>query len=147
MERALEHHVDFLNALIEESVNMPILISNLVEEFIELSNFTHNTKDCIRYKEGWLKKRSGGRFKQEKKSFLSYYGKCCRIWEWRWFLLTDQYLMYSSTPEHKEPQDVLLIDSDIKLVTDISETKDELAFWIKNRYRELRLEASDAFEW
>ena len=55
--------------------------------------------------------------------------------------------MYSNTPEHKEPQDVLLIDSDIKLVTDISETKDELAFWIKNRYRELRLEASDAFEW
>ena len=45
-------------------------------EFCEVSNLTFNTKGCIRYKEGIINKRSGGRFKHEHKTFLTYCGKC-----------------------------------------------------------------------
>lgn len=41
-------------------------------EFCEVSNCTFNLKGCIRYKEGMVNKRSGGRYKHERRSFFRY---------------------------------------------------------------------------
>jgi len=63
-----------------------------------------------------LCKRSGGRHKHEKRSFLTYCGKCRRIWANRWFIVTDQYICYLRESSGSEPIEILLIDGgfDIK---------------------------------
>lgn len=91
MVESMRAHCNYLKSLASHNdvCSLPTFLS-----FCEVSNITFNIKDSVRYKEGPLKKCSGGRHKQEKKSFLTYCGKCRRIWKFRWFILTDQYLAY-----------------------------------------------------
>lgn len=72
VEKSLEDCVKYLNKLVkvkDAQDRKPFL------EFCELSNLSFNLKGCVKYKEGLLKKRSGGRFKFEKKTFFCYCGK------------------------------------------------------------------------
>jgi len=94
-----------------------------------------------------LKKRSGGRHKQEKKSFLTYCGKCRRIWKYRWFLLTDQYLAYMRDCESKDAIEIMLIDSSFHILYGKRDTGNEKGIIVVNNNRKLRIKARDHFEW
>lgn len=100
-----------------------------------MSNASLNIKGSDKYKEGWLMKRSGGRYKQEKKTFLTYYGKCCRNWKQRWFVLTNQYLIYMLNPEEKDQQDLMFVDKSFEIRKGLEETGYELGIWVSNRNR------------
>jgi phospholipase D1/2 len=92
-------------------------------------------------------KDSGGRFREEKKSCLRYYGKCCRTRNKRWFILTDQFIIYMINPKEKQQQDLQFIDHSFNLKFGKLETSNELGIVAANKTRTLKLEAHDHFEW
>ena len=64
MQSALEYHLDYLRQLVKDE---DAIKSQYFLEFLEISEASFNIKDWIKVKEGILKKRSGGIYRQEKK--------------------------------------------------------------------------------
>lgn len=86
MRASMKTNLEYLRNI---SKDRAIARSRAFLEFCEVSRVTFMNGDARRFKEGVLKKRSGGRHKHEKKSFLRYCGKCNRVWRHRWFIVTD----------------------------------------------------------
>ena len=144
MKESLISHWNYLKSLAmhKEAWKLPVFLS-----FWEVSNITFSIKDWVKYKEGKLKKRSGGRHKQEKRTFLTYCGKCRRIWKYRWFILTDQYVAYMRDNEASHPIEIMLIDSSFHILYGKRDTGNEKGIIIINNSRKLRIKATDHFEW
>lgn len=58
-----EEFESYLNLIAE---NETLSSTKVFKEFCEMGKMTTNLSNCKRYKEGYLKKRSGGRHKHEK---------------------------------------------------------------------------------
>jgi phosphatidylserine/phosphatidylglycerophosphate/cardiolipin synthase-like enzyme len=116
-------------------------------EFNECSNLTVNLKGCIKYKEGILTKKSGGRYKEDAQPFYKKWRKCCRRWSDRWIVLTDQYLAILSNSTEFEPSEIMMIDSNFHVAYGDEKTGDELGIIVVNNFRRLSLKAKDSFEW
>jgi phospholipase D1/2 len=144
MIESMRSHCNYLKSL---SLHTEVCKSHTLLSFLEVSNLTFNIKDWVIYKEGPLKKRSGGRHKQEKRSFLTYCGKCRRIWKYRWFILTDQYLAYMRDCESENPIEIMLIDSSFHILYGKRDTGNEKGIIVVNNNRKLRIKARDHFEW
>ena len=79
-------------------------------EFCETSTFTMTNETTWWFKEGIMKKWSGGRHKHEWLSVLWRCGKCCWVWAFRWFIVTDQYICYLRNNKGKDSVEMMLID-------------------------------------
>ena len=73
IESSLKTYIEYLNNVVKDS---SIAKSEDFIKFCEASKFTFSKTDAKRFKEGTLCKRSGGRHKFEKRSFITYCGKC-----------------------------------------------------------------------
>ncbi len=96
-----------------------------------------------RYKEGYLKKRSGGRFKHESRCFLCYFGKCCRKWTRRWFIVTHDFVAYLISSSYSVVHEVMLFDPGFKVLSGKKDTGLDCGILIQNSTRALLLEAEN----
>lgn len=145
---SMRESLDALVAWLQKLAEMPEVRDNQhFLEFCEVSSCTYKFKGCIRYKEGPLEKRSGGRFKQQSGKVKAVTAKCWRRWAHRWLVLTDKYLAILTDSNDEEPDEIMLIDSDFHVVYGEEKTGDDLGIHVINRHRKLELKASDAFEW
>jgi phospholipase D1/2 len=114
-------------------------------EFCEVSSVTFSLRGCVIYKEGIINKRSGGRYMEEEK-FGSSIRNICRGWSKRWFVITDQYLVFNTDSLDKEPNECMLIDNNFHVIYGVHQTGDKLGMIVINNRRKLELRAHDAFE-
>jgi hypothetical protein len=77
LTESMKAYVGYLNNVVHDPV---IASSDAFLQFCETSKLTITKSNAKRLKEGILVKRSGGRHKHEKRTFLTYCGKCCRVW-------------------------------------------------------------------
>jgi hypothetical protein len=117
----------FLTSLAEDD---EVCLSNSMRNFCEVSNFSFSLEGAIRYKEGWIRKRSGGRFKHEKKCFICYFGKCCRVWTNKWLIVTDQYVGYLKNPRSTEVHEVMIIDQGFRITHGEKKVGSDKIFYI-----------------
>ena len=100
-----------------------------------------NIGDTQRYKEGMLRKRSGGRFKYENRCFLCYCGKFCRVWTSKWFIVTNDFVAYLIGSEYSTIHEVMLYDPMFKVTFGRTATGLDKGILIQNSTRALLLEA------
>jgi phospholipase D1/2 len=144
MDESLRGLVKYLE---EMSQNEDIATSISFLEFCEVSNLTVNLKGCIKYKEGTLSKKSGGRYKEDKLPFYKKWKQCCRTWKEQWIVLTDQYLCILHNSTDKEPSEVMMIDSNFHVAYGKEKTGETLGITVMSNFRRLSLCAKDAFQW
>jgi hypothetical protein len=107
-------------------------------EFCEVSRATFTLQGCIIYKEGFADKLSGGRYMEEEK-FGSTITNMCRTWSKRWFVITDQYLLFYTDSLDEEPNEVMLIDSNFHVVYGENQTGYDLGMTVINNRRKLEM--------
>ena len=147
-EESLQESMDAYCQYLERLAQDPEVFKNQIFlEFCEVSNVTYRLKGAIIYKEGLISKKSGGRYKQEKGWGYKCIGSCFRSWATRWFVITDQYLLFLSDSADDEPNECMLIDSNFHIVYGDKQTGDDLGITVINNHRKLEMRANDAFEW
>jgi len=99
-----------------------------------------NLGNCKRFKEGILKKRSGGRFKHETRFF--YCGKCCRMWTDKWFIVTNDFIAYLRSSESTSIHEIMLFDASFRVEYGRRATGLDKGIVILNSTRALFLEAA-----
>jgi phospholipase D1/2 len=99
--------------------------------------------DSQRYKEGILKKRSGGRFKQENRCLICNCGKLCRAWSKKWFIVTSDFIAYLAGSEYSTIHELLIFDPSFKVEYGRKVTGHDHAILIKNSSRSLLLKAEN----
>ena len=115
-------------------------------EFCEVSGMSFNIGDSQRFKEGYLQKRSGGRFKEDSKCCSCRCGNICRTWSRRWFVLTNDFIAYLISSEYGNFQEVMLFDSSFQISSDPRDTEKANGILIKNYCRELLVVANSEIE-
>ncbi len=123
-----------------------VLHTKIYREFCEVSGMSFNIGDTQRYKEGMLRKRSGGRFKNESRCFLCYLGKCCRKWTNRWFIVTHDFIAYLIGSEYNFVHEVMLFDPTFKVLRGREATGLDRGIIIQNSTRALLLEADSEID-
>jgi len=146
-EDEMQESMEALSNYLTELAKNPDVYSNQIFlEFCEVSSVTYRLRGAIVYKEGPVTKRSGGRYKQDSSWSYKYVKSCFRNWSTRWFVLTDQYLLFLEDSADDEPNECLLIDSNFHVIYGENQTGDELGITVINNHRKLELKAKDAFE-
>ncbi|CAI2368575.1 unnamed protein product [Moneuplotes crassus] len=141
---SLDACCEYLNTL---ATYPDVFTNRIFLEFCEVSEVTFQLGGAVIYKEGTLKRKSGGRFKQESTWKHKLCGGCCRTWAKRWFVVTDQYILLLTDSEDHDPDESMLIDKEFHVVYGKEQTEDELGITIINQHRRLELIAEDPFEW
>ena len=126
--------------------NPDICKSRFYKTFCEVSGISFNLGDSKRYKEGILKKRSGGRFKHENLCFIKCCGRCCRVWSTRWFIVTSDFVAYLINNEYNTIHEIMLFDSSFKVITDRQTTGRDNAIMLRNTSRELLLQTENPID-
>jgi len=144
IDNSLHALVDYLQQLADDP---DASTSQVLLEFCEISNLTLNLRGCLRFKEGLVNKKSGGRYKEDSKPFYKRVPQCCRTWRHKWVILTNQYLAIMDSSTEFEPTEIMMIDSNFHVAYGEKKTGDELGIVVVNNFRRLSLKASDAFEW
>lgn len=119
--------------------NEEISKSRTYKEFCEVSEMSFHLGGCQRFKEGPLKKRSGGRFKHETQFF--YCGKCCRMWSEKWFIVTNDFVAYLRSSESETIHEIMLFDASFKVEYGRASTGRDNGIMIYNSTRALFVEA------
>lgn len=94
-----------------------------------------------KYKEGYLLKRTGGRFKEN--LCQVYCGVLCRRWLKRWFTITDEGILYSITSQSKVVREMFLFDQSFKLEYGLKATGTKKGLTIITSNRKLVLKGMD----
>ena len=95
--------------------------------FLEISASSLSKYYGVKYKEGWLRKLSGGR-----RRILSDRFKF-RVVQWRWFVVRDSSVTYYKYPWDTTPRSVLTVDPEFK----VQRERGAGFFRISNHYRSL----------
>jgi len=117
--------------------------SVLLYEFIELSLLPVTTGPQ-KLKEGYLKKRSGGRFKKNK--FRLYCSVLFSNWQQRWFLLTEEGIIYAINSTSTKVREMLLFDQSFQIEYGRHDTGTKTGITLRTPSRRLNLQASNLFE-
>jgi len=140
-EVVMEAAIKYLNTLLESQE----IRQNSVQlyEFIELSLIPFNNEG-EKIKEGYLKKRSGGRFKKNKSIF--YCNVLFGSWQERWFRLTQEGIIYAINSSSTRPREMLLFDQSFNIEYGRHATGVKTGITLKTPGRLLNLQATDIFQ-
>jgi len=109
-----EHFMEAAEKYLQALINSTSVRAHsaVLYEFIELS-LLPLTSSSQRYKEGYMMKRGGGRFKDNKLSFFRklFY----KPWHKRWFTLTEEGLIYTIDASNPIAREVVLFDHSFKM--------------------------------
>ena len=117
--------------------------STLLYEFIELS-LLPLPNGPVKYKEGLLKKRGGGRFKRNKIGL--YFSFLCRRWQERWFILTEEGIIYMINSNNIRAREMLLFDQSFQIEYGQKSTGSRAGISLIAPNRRLNVQAKDTFE-
>ena len=112
-------------------------------EFFELGKVQLD-QGVQKYKEGYVKKRTGGRYKEN--VCLTYCGVAFRRWMVRWFVVCRDGVLYTLACGHSVIREMLLFDSSFKCFYGRSETGSDKAITLLTPNRKLCLKAFSVFE-
>jgi len=96
------------------------------------------------YKQGFLKKRTGGRYKEN--ICQVYCGTICRRWLNRWVLLTDDGIVYTVNSQSTKIREMLLFDQSFQFLTGRKDTGTKVGITLITPTRKLALKANNLFE-
>jgi len=119
------------------------LKSKVLYEFLEFS-LLPLPNGPMKYKEGYLKKRGGGRFKENKVRL--YLSTIFRRWQRRWFILTEEGIIYLVDSESTRVREMLLFDQSFKIEYGRKATGSHEGISLVVPNRKLNLKAKDEFE-
>jgi len=112
-------------------------------DFIELS-LLPLASGTQKYKEGYLRKRGGGRFKRNKiKLYLSVLFK---RWQKRWFVLTEEGIIYTLDSSSTKPREMLLFDQTFQMEYGRKVSGHRVGISLKTPNRRLVIQAYNVFE-
>jgi len=139
---------DFLNAgqnYLQKLLAIPEVRSKSTKfyEFIEFS-LLPLPNGPYKYKEGYLKKRGGGRFKKNK--FRLYFSALFKRWQKRWFILTEEGIIYLVDSGSTRVREMLLFDQSFKIEYGQRSTGSREGINLVVPNRKLNLQAKDQFE-
>lgn len=133
---------DFLNNLFEfpNARNFVPLF-----DFLELSCIFY-PKSTEKYKECYLKKKPGGRFRQGLCTTIC--NSLCSLWVTRWFLISKDGIKYCIGPTKEKCliQEMLLFDNSLKIEYGFKQTGSLYGIIITTTTRRLLLKATSLFE-
>jgi len=127
-------------------VSNVILETPSFKKFCEFSALSFSFGDPKRYKEGLLKKRSGGRYKHEVGCCARTCNWLSRNWKRRWFIVTSDFIIYMSEIESQEIREIVLFDSTFKINHNDKITGKENSIMVTNSGRMLIITAKDELE-
>ena len=112
-------------------------------EFLEIGLVTIEG-GVKKFKEGQIKKRTGGRYKENK--CMVYCGQICRRWMIRWFVVCQDGVLYTINSKQSKIREMLLIDSSFKYLYGRRETGSDRGIILLTPTRKLCLKAFSYFE-
>jgi len=117
--------------------------SQLLYEFLEIS-LLPLPDGPKKYKEGYLKKRTGGRYKEN--MCQMYCGVFCRRWVKRWFIVNNEGILYVIDSNSTRVREMLLFDRSFRIEygRQSTGTNDGISLIAPNR--KLNLQAENVFE-
>ena len=115
-------------------------------KFCEFGELTFRINDIKKYKEGYLDKESGGRYKEKNKCKYKYCSCLCKGWSKRWFIITGDFILYTSNIESYEAHELFIFDDGFNIIADKYSTGNNYTIVLKNRTRDLYLKADDEIE-
>ena len=95
-QKILEMLEKFLEIILEEIYNFDNFSIEIIFNFLEYSDLVSEKKEHTIYKQCFVKKRSGGRYKENLCSLLI--GGFCKRWLKRWLIVSEDGVMYSQGP-------------------------------------------------
>lgn len=114
-----EYSDGLLADFIQNILKIPILCNDTqVLEFIELSAYSR--EQPIKRKEGYVEKRTGGRYGNEDRCL--YVCKYCRRHQKRWLILTDVFVGYTTKSTNKNFHEVLMFKDNFEMWADEKST-------------------------
>ena len=96
------------------------------------------------YKKGYLLKKSGGRFRENK--LQTYAGVFCKRWLQRWFLISEEGFLYTINSLSTQIREVLNFDQSFKIEYGTKETGTKFGITIITSTRKIYLRAPDFFQ-
>jgi len=117
--------------------------STVIYDFIELS-LLPIANGTQKFKEGYLRKRGGGRFKSNKLKL--YISMLFKPWQKRWFLLTEEGIIYSVDSSSTKTREMLLFDQTFQIEYGRKVTGHRVGISLTTPNRKLFLQAYDLFE-
>ena len=112
-------------------------------EFLEIGQISLD-EGVRKFKEGCLKKRTGGRHNENK--LVLYCGHICRRWMVRWFVVCQDGILYSLNSTQSKIREMLLFDSSFKCLFGRRETGSEKGITLVTPTRTICLKAFTLFE-
>lgn len=111
-------------------------------DFLEISSLPLDGP--TKFKEGYLAKRTGGRFKEN--ICQIYCGVFCKRWLQRWFIVTQEGIIYSINSESTQLREMLLFDQSFHLSYGRQATGTNKGLTIITSNRKLILKAQHFFQ-
>lgn len=96
------------------------------------------------YKEGFLFKRSGGRYSESR--FQTYSGLICKRWLKRWFIISEEGLLYTVDSNSNKIREMLMFDQSFRIEYGRKLTGSYLGLTVITPTRKLNLKACDLFQ-
>ena len=130
--------------------------TNHFKDFCEYSKISFTFGDAKKYKEGYLWKVKGKRYREEAGYFGRYCGclkcsclfsSCCCCNSSRyWFILTSDFIVYLKDKESNVIEEIMLFDTSFNICHEHKYTGESNGIFIKNSYAEIILKAKDEIE-
>ena len=121
---------------------------NSFKIFCQYSDASLNIHNYQIFYQGYLKKKSGGRYREtEGCSNCFNIFKCCRTWRKRWFILTNEFICYIIDNHYKDFQEFLMYDQNLTLAYGLNDTGQEFGILLQNSTRKLLLVAKNELDY
>ena len=117
--------------------------SQLLYEFLELS-LLPLANGPQKFKEGYLRKKGGGRFKNNK--WKLYCSVFFHNWHQRWFLLTEEGIIYTIDSNSTKAREMLLFDQSFQIEYGKKMARNKIGISLLTTNRRLEIQADDVFE-
>ena len=117
--------------------------SQILYEFLEIS-LLPLPDGPKKYKEGYLKKRTGGRYRES--LFQVYCGVFCRRWLRRWFIINNEGILYIIDSNSTRVREMLLFDQSFKIEYGRKATGTKVGITLITPTRKLNLQAYNLFQ-
>ena len=134
-------YATYLNTLASHSI-----VRNKVKrfaEFIEMG-LVDLDESIKKYKEGYVLKRSGGRYRENQ--CLLYFGILCRRWQVRWLVVSQEGVLYTLESSQSKIREMLLFDNNFSFEFGRDKTGTKRGITLLTPTRKLCLRALDFFQ-
>ena len=140
-DQILKRYEDYLVKLVNNNIVRRKSMS--FYEFFELGRVQLD-EGVKKYKEGYIRKRTGGRYNENKCAL--YCGMACRRWMIRWFVVCQDGVLYTLGCEHATIREMLLFDSSFEYFYGRGETGSDKGITLLTPTRKLCLKSFSIFE-